>query len=593
MPSITRVLIAALPVILLLLLAAANTALLPWPSAAQVLPPADAVVERHEAAPPPVRATPPAPAADPALAVPAEAGPPAADGGGDDNGRDPRALVWDTDLPPLPVEGLGADGLSGAFAGAHRGALLVIGGSHYPNAPPWEGGAKSYHRRGWFLFPDLQGNFDWRPLPEPPLPQPLAHGTSISTPWGVVVAGGNNQFECSNMARLLTWDGNDERLIVRELPPLPHGLTRAAGAMVDTTIYLLGGEREAPAGKPTRDFLALDLGAWVADPASAEWQQLPRWQGPPRSLATAGVTSDGERECLFLIGGRGLDEDGRTVALADGYKFDPSGQTWTRIADVAPNGEPGRGLMAAAAAPGDEFELLVFGGDDNLMADVYHLLSQRVITSEDDAEAWRGLNRAILENHPGYPREVLRYNARDDAWDVAGHFPTAAPLASPVIDFAAGLVIPGGEISPGRRTDTVHRVTWDGRVVIRRALPAEQPAAPEAEPVVEEEPDQPPPLAPRRPEDDPSMIPDEPVDDEPPAPAPEPSPGDAPAPAPSPQPAPPSPQPAPEPQPTPQPEPEPQPQPAPQPAPQPEPADEPPSRRPPPLPAPDQPAPLF
>ncbi len=544
--------VAALLILLWLLLAGAS-ALQPASSSAQTPPAADAPGQVA-----------PAPTADPAAIT--EAGLPSQEE--PDEGVDPRALLWDSDLPPLPTDGLGTDGLSGAFAGAHRGALLVIGGSHYPNAPPWEGGAKAYLQRGWFLFPDLRGNFDWRPLPDPPLPQPLAHGTSISTPWGVVVAGGNNQFECSSMARLLTWDGNDERLIVRELPPLPHGLTRAAGALLDTTIYLVGGEREAPAGPPTRDFLALDLGAWVADPNSAEWRQMPRWQGPPRSLATVGVTSDGEHECLFVIGGRGLDEHGRTIALTDAYKFNPAGESWTRVADISPDGEPGRGVMAASAAQGDEFELLVFGGDDNLMADVYHLLSQRVITSQDDAEAWRALNRAILDHHPGYPREILRYHAKDDRWDVAGHFPTAAPLASPVIDFAAGLVIPGGEIAPGRRTNEVMRVTWEGRVVIRRALPAEQPAAPEAAPVVEEEPEQPPPLAPRRPEDDPSMIPDEPLD-----PAPE---QQQPPPAPMPTPAPPPPL---------------QSDPGLQPPPQPEPEDAPPSRRPPPLPAPDPPAP--
>lgn len=422
--------------------------------------------------------------------------------------REPVAmeLLWDADLPPLPVAQLEIDGLSGVFAGAHRGAMLVVGGSHYGKTPPWEGGTKTYLQRGWFLFPDLQGGFDWRPLPEPPLPQPLAHGASISTPWGLVVLGGNNQFECSAMARLLTWDGEAERLIIRELPPLPKPVTRAAGAMIGTTIHLVGGEHEAPAGEPATDFLSLDLGAWVRDPETAVWKELEPWDGPARSLAAVGVTFDGTEECLFVFGGRGLDEDGRTLALNDAHKFSPSSQSWTRVADIAPDGETVRGIMAAASAPGDAYELLVFGGDDNLMADVYHLLGQRVITSDDDAERWRALNRAIFENHPGYPREILRYNALEDKWTAVGHFPGKAPLANPVVDFAAGLVIPGGETSPGRRSHELLRVTWEDRVVIRRALPAEQPSAPEAAPAEEVEEKEPPSTPPLRPGDDPDVI---------------------------------------------------------------------------------------
>ena len=48
-----------------------------------------------------------------------------------------RALHWSA-LPPLPD----AHGFGGPYAGVSGGALLVAGGANFPDATPWENGAK-------------------------------------------------------------------------------------------------------------------------------------------------------------------------------------------------------------------------------------------------------------------------------------------------------------------------------------------------------------------------------------------------------------------------------------------------------------------
>ncbi|MFM8930510.1 MAG: hypothetical protein ACKOS8_01370, partial [Gemmataceae bacterium] len=44
-------------------------------------------------------------------------------------------------------------GVAGAFAGATGDGLLVAGGAHLPDKPPWEGGRKVWTDSVWWLDP--------------------------------------------------------------------------------------------------------------------------------------------------------------------------------------------------------------------------------------------------------------------------------------------------------------------------------------------------------------------------------------------------------------------------------------------------------
>ena len=127
----------------------------------------------------------------------------------------------DGELAPLPDP----VGVAGAVVGVLPEGLLVAGGANFPEAPPWEGGAKAYHDRVHLLG---EGGV-WRTLEER-LPEPRAYGVSVSTPRGVIVAGGHDaQRVHDSVLRLSVVDG---RLVVERLATLPAPRTNAGGALL-------------------------------------------------------------------------------------------------------------------------------------------------------------------------------------------------------------------------------------------------------------------------------------------------------------------------------------------------------------------------
>ena len=84
----------------------------------------------------------------------------------------PAPILWES-LPPVPDP----VGLGGPFVAALQGAdgeqrLLVAGGANFPEAPPWEGGAKVWYAGTWVF--DGEG---W--ASGPPLPGPRAYGAVV------------------------------------------------------------------------------------------------------------------------------------------------------------------------------------------------------------------------------------------------------------------------------------------------------------------------------------------------------------------------------------------------------------------------------
>ena len=66
------------------------------------------------------------------------------------------------------------------------------------------------------------------------------------------------------------------------LPPLPRPVANLSGAVLEDTIYLLGGQEAPDSTEALRTFWALDLGS--EEPA---WRELEPWPGPARILAAA------------------------------------------------------------------------------------------------------------------------------------------------------------------------------------------------------------------------------------------------------------------------------------------------------------------
>jgi N-acetylneuraminic acid mutarotase len=331
----------------------------------------------------------------------------------------PPALRFD-DLPPLP-----GPGAAGAFAGVVGGELVVAGGTHFPDRPPWEGGKKVWADAILALDkPDGK----WRELPVR-LPGKRAHGVSAQWRDALVCVGGSDADGHRDDGWLIRKAGGKFEVV--PLPKLPGPCALGCGAAVGDVVYVAGGLAKPDATAALHTFWELDLGK-----PAAEWKWVERkaWPGPDRHLAVAGVW-DG---ALYLFGGLRLEPgpDGaprrRTPYLRDAYRYRPAAGTWDKLADLPRS-------AAAAPSPAPSIPgagLYLLGGIDDT------------------------LHGADPKNFPGLPREVLRYDPGRDAWAKEPSLPADRPrVVAPAVAWDGGWVVVSGEPAPGRRSPAVVRVT--------------------------------------------------------------------------------------------------------------------------------------
>ena len=320
----------------------------------------------------------------------------------------PPTMEWKA-LASLPDR----EGFAAMFAGVSGGALLVAGGANFPDKKPWAGGAKVWHDTVFVLE---QPDGPWRVAGK--LPHPLAYGVSVTTSDGVLCLGGSDAHQHYADAFLLQW--HQGKLHRRKMPALPAPAANLSGAFVDGVVYVAGGTASPTATNALRTFWALDL--TVNRP---HWQVLAHGPGPARMLAVAGV-SEG---AFHLFSGVSLHggADGKPVRtyLRDAWRYRP-GAGWQRLQDLP---------RSTAAAPSPAVtrgsRLFLFSGDDGALVDF-----------------------EPKSNHPGFPRDVLAYDALTDRWSNLGDSPLSRATA-PVVQWQGRAVIPNGETRPGVRSPEV------------------------------------------------------------------------------------------------------------------------------------------
>lgn len=321
-------------------------------------------------------------------------------------------LTW-ASLPPIPDH----NGFASPFAGVNYGALIVAGGSNFPDKKLWEGGSKAWYDSVFVL----EGpNREWKQVGK--LPRPIAGGVSVSTRSGVACIGGGDATKCYDDCFLLKVKNGS--VITTPLPSLPKPCANAAGILVGDTIYIAGGIERPDAMNALNTFWALDLRN-----TSAGWQQLPTWPGPSRMLATIGA-QDG---AIYLFSGTDLKPGGdgkpERVWLKDAFKYRPK-QGWTRMAELPR-------VAVAAPSPAPEVgssQLLVLGGDDGEQA------------------------KLPQQTHTGFRGDILAYNTASNTWSTFGELPFGL-VTTPAVRWQNRIVIPGGEERPCIRSNKVWATT--------------------------------------------------------------------------------------------------------------------------------------
>jgi N-acetylneuraminate epimerase len=319
-----------------------------------------------------------------------------------------QALDW-KELPPIPD----AHGFAGTFAGVSGGALIVAGGTNFPDKKPWEGGTKLWYDDVYVL---TKPDGEWRKAGK--LPKANGYGVSITTGAGMVMIGGGNATEHFRDVVLLQWNG--KMVHVSPLPLLPKACAFVTGALWGTTIFVCGGIERPDSTKAMNTLWSLDL-----SDLDKGWKVHAPLPAAGRILAAGGAHNG----AFYLFSGAALnpDADGKPARewLKDAWKFSP-GSGWKRLADP-----PRVAVAVPSPLPLSGTQLLVIGGDDGALA-----------------------NFEPKEKHPGFPRGVLGYDTKTDVWKKEGQVPFSLVTTTAVI-WNQRIVIPGGEARPGVRSPAV------------------------------------------------------------------------------------------------------------------------------------------
>ena len=317
-------------------------------------------------------------------------------------------------------------GFAGSYAGISNNVLLVGGGANFPDGiGPWGNTKKTWYDH---VFALEKPDGEWRQVGR--LSGRMGYGISLTWNDQVICIGGADGD--THHKSVWTWQWTDGKLVTDTLPSIPQPLAYSSGAIVNNTLYVMGGTSSPDATIAEDIFLTLDL---TQEKNKMKWVKQPSLPGPARILAVGAA----HEESFYLFSGVELYPDGveRKVArkyLNDAWRFHRR-DGWERL---TPLPHP----VAAAPAPAfntGQSHLLIFGGDDGKLA-------PRVMELKD--------------KHPGFSSTVLAYHTITNTWSSISKVRDSVkmPVTTPLVVWNGNVVLPGGEIRPGMRTTQVLQV---------------------------------------------------------------------------------------------------------------------------------------
>ena len=362
--------------------------------------------------------------------------------------KDGHKIKWSVaaDLP-RHEDGTPA-GLAGVFTGVNNNVLLMAGGANFPNGTPWNGGEKKYWDAVLVLEKSRNGKFAWVNAKTRHLKQAIAYGASTTIADGVVCAGGETaQSGISKEVFIMQWDAVAKDVLFRDLPSLPIPLANACITSIGKTIYIAGGETT---GSVSAGFFMLDLGA-----AHPQWETLPPMP-VAMSHSVAVTQSNGSYPCVYVMGGRSATASGISELHNTALCFDPQIKQWKTLHPIG-DGKETTTLSAGTGVSIGTNNILLIGGDKGNLFHKIETFNADIAKAATEAgkQQLQKEKLELLNNHPGFSKDVYLYNTVDDSWYRIGELPFYGQVTTTAVKWGNDIFIPSGEIKPGVRVPVV------------------------------------------------------------------------------------------------------------------------------------------
>lgn len=368
----------------------------------------------------------------------------------------------------VPGDASFSQGVSSFSAGVLGESLIVAGGCNFPSEPLIKGGKKQFYDNVFAasLTPGARkdvGMLRWEEVGK--LPEALAYSATVTTPKGLIVAGGSNDKGTSSKVYRLSianGKGGAKQLKSEILPSLPFTFDNGAGVLIGNRLYVLGGNIN---GVPTTDMYSIDL-----KKRGAKWQKEPSFPGAPRLQPLCIVQKRGGEESLFLFGGFvGGMGDAAPKVSTESLVYTPSTGKWSSAA--TPFDEMGApiSLGGGVGAAFENNKIFCLGGVNvKVFGEALALLQRASKLAEKgdidgEKKAREEFQKYLSQDPAAYKlnARLLIYDTESDSWEVAESVEGSALAGASLVPMKGGkdFLLLHGEIKPGVRSNETLKIT--------------------------------------------------------------------------------------------------------------------------------------
>jgi len=339
---------------------------------------------------------------------------------------------------PLPVEK--GNGTAGAFIGIVGKTMIIAGGSDFPNGGPWENGKKVWSDAIYLLRQNGK-KYECILCQDSKLPRPLGGGCSVSTSEGMLCFGGTDGKEYSESVYRILPDGNNAK--IDKVSSLPEGFIPAAAAFHKDRVYIHGTKY----GKNA---------FYIFYPARGIWSPL---SSCPSRVIYEGASliskHNGREDALYLIGGRGIDEEGLHIA-SNVWEYIPAKDVWNKKVGFTSEGSPTNNMYSSAVSYGAE-HIIIFGGDGGKEFIRRSELENKIASAKDEAiaDSLRAELRQAFIKHPGFSNNIYAYHPITNTWITSAKTEESLPAVTTAAVLDGKIIIPSGEKHPGVRSNDI------------------------------------------------------------------------------------------------------------------------------------------
>lgn len=333
-------------------------------------------------------------------------------------------------------------GVAGPVTGTINEIIIYGGGANFPEKAPWYGGKKVFYQEGEWFSKNKKGTFL--------LPEKIGYSGLCNTPKGIVFAGGESEKGKTTKVWLASFDRVKQEVIFKKLPDLPLALSNLSLTHYNNILYLAGGESDQG---PFNGLLSLDF-----NQIESNWKFLDSLPNPV-SHAILVSQSNGEKNQLYLLGGRNASPNEEPEFFSTVWAYDLKKNTWEKKSNLPISLAASTGISLGANY------IVVFGGDNGEIFKKSTATLKTLRINPDSA-----LNASWIqemENHSGFEKTIFLYNTITNKWATMDSLPFMPPVTTSLVSLNNEYYLISGEISPGKRTPNIYKGTITGMPKMR------------------------------------------------------------------------------------------------------------------------------